>query len=523
MAYDKIGYTINAESLKNWILGADSSYDEYKAWSLVLSDIYNISSFDDPFESFVDSNGNIDIGNFIGLSTRIGNYPYTSYLTDLHRQVKGTSLYSFSSSSTYNTYITSNASNDRVLEVQTLGNPALKLTFPYQLVNDTKLAGISKGGEFEGTSLTTLDSPETDGWSASNLLDYTKYRITRTPEAISIYRYRVDRQTSLRSDQAGMPNWQYNSDGSVNYKKHPFKLADEKHSWEEGGNLWKKYPASHFSNGVVPEQFILLVSGAGGSGGYKTWVDSSSVGGSAGAFAIVYLDWSKVPKHGNARHIWVRVPHRSIPVSEPTEEGQCYYNLSTTLSSLGELNVDPQIYKDPDTPIVSDSSNYNKSLSVYSGTNGGYYNKRVLSTKILNGDGFEFSTKQDTYSKGTEEKAFDVIAHAYGGLGVAEVSPDVKAEAARSLFIGNSSTYSGCTHAYLQTRIANSASSNERQIARARVATSGNSAGGSSWFSSGASADSHASLTAYGAGGGGRTSGAERGYAGGSGCVKIYY
>ena len=42
-------------------------------------------------------------------------------------------------------------------------------------------------------------------------------------------------------------------------------------------------------------QFILLVSGAGGSGGYKTIFGAPGAGGGGGAFAIVYLDWSKVP------------------------------------------------------------------------------------------------------------------------------------------------------------------------------------------------------------------------------------
>ena len=91
MAYDKIGYTIKATELKKWIDNTASS-SEQTAWRLALSDIYGKSDF----TGFVDSNGNVDIGNFIGLSTRIGTYPYTSYLTDLHRQVKGTSLYSFS-------------------------------------------------------------------------------------------------------------------------------------------------------------------------------------------------------------------------------------------------------------------------------------------------------------------------------------------------------------------------------------------------------------------------------------------
>ena len=123
-----------------------------------------------------------------------------AYLTNLHRQVKGTSLYSFSSNKKYETII-----NGESFYVKTLGNTALKLVFPHHFVNNEKFFGISKGGEFEGKLLTTLDSPETDGVSTNNLLDYTKYKITRKPDGIDIYRYRVTRTGTGYNGEAALP------------------------------------------------------------------------------------------------------------------------------------------------------------------------------------------------------------------------------------------------------------------------------------------------------------------------------
>ena len=111
--------------------------------------------------------------------------------------------------------------------VKTLGNPALKLTFPYHLVNNEKLFGISKGGELECKLLSILNSPETDGVSTNNLLDYTKYKITRKPNGINIYRYRVTRKTGTGGNgAAGLPDWKYTQSGFADYTtaNHPFKL-----------------------------------------------------------------------------------------------------------------------------------------------------------------------------------------------------------------------------------------------------------------------------------------------------------
>ena len=77
---------------------------------------------------------------------------------------------------------------------------------------------------------------------------------------------------------------------------------------------------------------------------------------------------------------------------------------------------------------------------------------------------------------GLNETAITIIARAYGGEGASKDT--AAAKSAYSLLYGAQDT--SCVQAYLQTRIDNSASSYEPQIARARDATSGKSAGGSS-------------------------------------------
>ena len=435
-----------------------------------------------------------------------------AYLTNLHRQVKGTSLYSFSSNKKYETII-----NGESFYVKTLGNTALKLVFPYHFVNNEKFFGISKGGEFEGKLLTTLDSPETDGVSTNNLLDYTKYKITRKPDGIDIYRYRVTRTGTGYNGEAALPYWQYTSNYYADYSsdKHPFKLRPG--SWDNGGSLVSSYSKDYFSNGVVPMQFILLVSGAGGSGGYKTVWDSAGAGGGGGAFAIVYLDWSKVPADDKQnRSVWIRIPHRSYSTSS-NNSYQNYYNLSTALSSVGELYVDPRIVQSTD-PILYDCYSSPNCIHINSGVNAGYNNKTGKNAYILNADSSN-PIAESPIGEGVNEKAFIIIARAYGGEGAQKDTANAKS--AYSLLYNTQDT--SCMQAYLQTRTANSASARSLWLTNAYPATTGEGAGGSSWFSSGSSANSNASLTAYGAGGGGRSSGADPGFIGGSGCVKIYY
>ena len=127
-------------------------------------------------------------------------------------------------------------------------------------------------------------------------------------------------------------------------------------------------------------------------------------------------------------------------------------NLSTALSSRGELYVDPKICNDSFNPIVYDSYSSTNSISVYSGTNGGYHNHRTYSAKILNRTNNSIDTS--THSYGVYENALTVLAAAYGGLGAAQDKSN--AEAAQTLY--NGSTNTGCRSAYLQTRITNSAS-----------------------------------------------------------------
>ena len=172
------------------------------------------------------------------------------------------------------------------------------------------------------------------------------------------------------------------------------------------------------------------------------------------------------------------MPHRSIPVKEPTHEGQCYYNLSTVLSSRGEFNVDPKICKDSSNPIVYDSYSYNDSISVYSGTNAGYYNRRAYSARIT--DGHDVSVKYGTHTSGENEKALTVIAYAYGGLGAAQgaAQDEDNAKAAQTLY--KLSTDTGCKSADIQIRKADSAEAISSRLASAYDATPGESAGGSS-------------------------------------------
>lgn len=77
---------------------------------------------------------------------------------------------------------------------------------------------------------------------------------------------------------------------------------------------------------------------------------------------------------------------------------------------------------------------------------------------------------------GVNEKAFTIIARAYGGEGASKDTENAKS--AYSLLYGRQDT--SCMQAYIQTRVANSASSYEFQRVWARDATSGKSAGGSS-------------------------------------------
>lgn len=509
MSYDKLGYTIKATELRKWIDNTATS-SEQTAWRLALSDIYGKSAI----TSLADSSGNIDIGEFVGTARFAGGsaYPYTSFLTDLHRQANGTSLYSFLSRLRYTTDV-----NGENFYVKTLGNTALKLAFPYHLINNEKLFGISKGGEFEGKLLEILGSPETDGVSTNNLLDYTKYKITRKPDGVYIYRYRVTRTSTSSGGMAALPYWQYTSNYYADYSsdKHPFKLVDG--VWGSGGSLVSSYSKDYFSNGVVPMQFVLLVSGAGGSGGYKTVWDSASAGGGGGAFAVVYLDWSKVPVDDKQnRSVWIRIPHRSWSITSNSSY-QNYYNLSTALSSIGELCVDPRIRQSTD-PILYDCYNNTNCIQINSGVNAGYNNKTGKNAFILNA-GSENPIAESTIGEGINEEAFTIIAHAYGGEGASTGAANAKS--AHSLLYGVQDTI--CTNVFLQTRIANSASARSLWLTNAYAATTGVGAGGSSWFSSGSSANSNAPLTAYGAGGGGRSSGADPGFLGGPGCVKIYY
>lgn len=140
----------------------------------------------------------------IGLSNVIGDssYIYSFYLTDMNRAFKGTYLYSFNSNFNYDA--TANE-DDKRFYIRTFGNTATSISFPYQLNMTNKIMGISKGGEFAGTYLTTLDAPENAKLSPSNLLDYTKYKITRSAEYIYIYRYRVTREKDMSSSYLGNP------------------------------------------------------------------------------------------------------------------------------------------------------------------------------------------------------------------------------------------------------------------------------------------------------------------------------
>ena len=78
--------------------------------------------------------------------------------------------------------------------------------------------------------------------------------------------------------------------------------------------------------------------------------------------------------------------------------------------------------------------------------------------------------------KGTNEKAFTIIARAYGGEGASKDTADAKS--AYSLLYDIQDTR--CVQAYLQTRIANLASARSFLLAKAYAATTGKSAGGSS-------------------------------------------
>ena len=168
--------------------------------------------------------------------------------------------------------------------------------------------------------------------------------------------------------------------------------------------------------------------------------------------------------------------------------------------------------------VMYDCYDSTNCIHINSGVNAGYKNKTGKNAYILNADS-QNSIAESPIGEGINEKAFTIIARAYGGEGASKDTANAKS--AHSLLYGVQDTI--CTNVFLQTRIANAASARSLWLTNAYAATTGVGAGGSSWFSSGSSANSNASLTAYGAGGGGRSSGADPGFLGGPGCVKIYY
>ena len=131
---------------------------------------------------------------------------------------------------------------------------------------------------------------------------------------------------------------------------------------------------------------------------------------------------------------------------------QNYYNLSTALSSGGELYVDPRIVQSTD-PILYDCYSSPNCIHINSGVNAGYNNKTGKNAYILNADSSN-PIAESPIGEGVNEKAFTIIARAYGGDGASKDTANAKS--AYSLLYGRQDT--SCMQAYIQTRITNSAS-----------------------------------------------------------------
>lgn len=397
-----------------------------------------------------------------------------------------------------------------------LGNTSWKASLPYYQIAGKDMRGILPGGRFEGKLFTSLyaSSYFTSGrgsYGRDNYLDYNKYKVVRNKEYLAVYQYDISRTGST-------VNWVWDSDNG-RYKiteNNPYTLnTSPKRILYKGS----------FANGVVPMQMLLLISGCGGSGAYKT-VWSDSAGGGAGSFVMAWLDWNKIPTDyfGN-KTFWIRVPHGA-------QYSERRYNLSTYLNCYNEYSVDPVItsnntlYADSCNNASGSSSSWYPSstsfaygLTVFSGTNacydgtGGVSQAVILSGGTATSDRSDVETaEQNTHSSGYKTP-FDVILAGRGGAAGGGAYYLYK--------YGLFSQDKKITPTTLDLR-----SLSTSAIKSLKAGTGGSLHGGASWFANGPAVNNSARTDGtedWGCGAGGKNTNTGWGLVGGSGVVQIFY
>lgn len=504
-------YTIKRDTLNTYCKA-----DEDSTWNKFLTETKTGSSWGT-------GSNNVNLGECFVLATESDTSEIVSpYDTDTtvafnktNLKLNDKDLRILNPNSTTYLDITKSGSNASV-RYTFFGNTSWKASLPYYQIAGKDMQGILPGGRFEGKLFTSLYASSyftsgSDNYERDNYLDYNKYKVVRNKEYLAVYQYDISRTGYT-------VNWVWDSNNG-RYKiteNNPYTLnTSPKRILYKGS----------FANGVVPMQLLLLISGCGGSGAYKTiWNDSA--GGGAGSFVMAWLDWNKIPTDSSGnKTFWIRVPHGA-------RYSEKRYNLSTCLNCYNEYSVDPVItsnntlYADSyDNASGSSGSwypgptSYAYGLTVFSGTNACYDGTGGVSQAVTLSNGTATSDRsgvetaeQNMHSMGYKTP-FNVILAGRGG-----------AASESAYYLYKYGLFSKDKNVMPKTLLLGSLSVSAFKYLIA--GTGGSLRGGASWFANGPEVNNSARLDGtedWGCGAGGKNKNAGNGLTGGSGVVQIFY